>query len=121
MTSRLHQALARANPILFTIFAGLAGFVAYFSMYAFRKPFSVALFTDVPGWHFALDYKIALVLAQVLGYALSKLIGVKIIAEIAPQKRAAGIVGLIVISWFALILFAIVPAPWNVFAMFLNG
>src|SRR3984885_14644972 len=121
MPSKLHQALERANPILFTTFAGLAGFAAYFSMYAFRKPFSVALFTDVPGWHFSLDYKIALVLAQVLGYALSKLIGVKVISEITPQRRATAIVGLIALSWFALILFAIVPAPWNVLAMFLNG
>lgn len=121
MTSKLRQTLETANPLLFTAFAGLAGFTAYFSMYAFRKPFSVALFTAVPGWHFALDYKIALVLAQVLGYAISKLIGVKIIAEITSQKRAAAILGLIVLSWFALILFAIIPAPWNVFAMFLNG
>lgn len=121
MTSKLHRALETANPVLFTAFAGLAGFAAYFSMFAFRKPFSVALFNLVPGWHFALDYKIALVLAQVLGYAVSKLIGVKIIAEIAPQKRAAAILGLIGLSWFALILFALLPAPWNVFAMFLNG
>jgi Family of unknown function (DUF5690) len=121
VTSKLHRLLESANPVLFTTFAGLAGFAAYFSMFAFRKPFSVALYTQVAGWHFALDYKIALVLAQVLGYAISKLIGVKIIAEIAPQKRAAAILGLIVLSWFALILFALVPAPWNVFAMFLNG
>lgn len=121
MTSKLHRALESANPILFTAVAGLAGFAAYFSMYAFRKPFSVALFAAVPGWRFALDYKIALVLAQVLGYALSKLIGVKIIAEITPQKRATAILGLIALSWLALLLFALVPAPWNVMAMFLNG
>jgi hypothetical protein len=121
VTRKLHRAFESANPVVFTVFAGLAGFAAYFSMYAFRKPFSVALFIDVPGWHFALDYKIALVLAQVLGYAASKLIGVKVIAEIAPEKRAPAIVGLVALSWFALILFAIVPAPWNVLAMFLNG
>ena len=121
MNSKLHQALERANPVLFTTFAGLAGFAAYFSMYAFRKPFSVAIFGSVEGWHFALDYKIALVLAQVLGYAVSKMIGVKFIAEVAPHKRAAAIVVLIFMSWLALILFAVVPAPWNVFAMFLNG
>src|SRR5579872_2380907 len=40
MTTKLQQALERANPIVFTVFAGLAGFVAYFCMYAFRKPFS---------------------------------------------------------------------------------
>ena len=62
----------------------MAGFAAYFSMFAFRKPFTVALFIAVPGWHFLLDYKIALVLAQVLGYAVSKMIGVKVIAEIMP-------------------------------------
>src|SRR3984885_3971220 len=121
VTTRLRRVLERANPILFTTFAGLAGFAAYFSMYAFRKPFSVALFSDVPGWHFALDYKIALVLAQVFGYAVSKLIGVKLIAEITANKRAAAILLLIFLAWLALILFAVIPAPWNVFTMFLNG
>jgi hypothetical protein len=121
VTTRLQRALEKANPILFTSFAGLAGFAAYFSMYAFRKPFSVALFSEVPGWHFVLDYKIALVLAQVLGYAVSKLIGVKVIAEITPHKRAGAILVLIFISWLALILFALVPAPWNVLTLFLNG
>lgn len=121
MNGRLHQALERANPVLFSAFAGLAGFAAYFSMYAFRKPFSVAIFSSVPGWHFALDYKIALVLAQVLGYAASKMIGVKLIAEVTPNRRAAAILVLIFMSWLALLLFAVVPAPWNVFFMFLNG
>jgi hypothetical protein len=121
LTGKFHQALEKANPVLFTAFAGLAGFAAYFSMYAFRKPFSVAIFDSVPGWHFALDYKIALVLAQVLGYAISKLVGVKLIAEVTPNKRAAAILILIFLSWLALLLFAMVPAPWNVLAMFLNG
>jgi hypothetical protein len=121
VNNRLHQALERASPVLFSTFAGLAGFAAYFSMYAFRKPFSVAIFGSVPGWHFALDYKIALVLAQVLGYAVSKMIGVKFIAEVTPNRRAAAIVVLILMSWLALLLFAVVPTPWNVCAMFLNG
>lgn len=119
--AKLTQTLERANPVLFTLFAGMAGFAAYFSMYAFRKPFSVAIFNVVPGWHFELDYKIALVLAQVAGYALSKLMGVKLIAEFQPARRAGAILKLIFLSWVALILFAVVPAPWNVFAMFLNG
>jgi len=57
----------------------------------------------------------------VLGYAVSKMIGVKFIAEVTPNRRAAAIVVLIFISWLALLLFAVLPAPWNVFAMFLNG
>jgi hypothetical protein len=113
--------LARANPALFTIFAGLAGFCAYFAMYAFRKPFSAATFDAVPGWNVLLDYKIALVLAQVAGYALSKMIGVKVISEIDPAQRGRAILGLIGLSWLALVAFAVVPAPWNVAALFLNG
>jgi len=113
--------LARANPILFTAVAGLAGFSTYFAMYAFRKPFTAATFEAVPGWHFALDYKIALVLAQVAGYALSKFIGVKVISEIEPRHRAVAILGLIGVSWLALVAFAVIPAPWNVITMFVNG
>ncbi|MBU4433990.1 MAG: hypothetical protein KKC14_06200, partial [Alphaproteobacteria bacterium] len=107
--------------MVFTVFAGLAGFSAYFAMYAFRKPFSAATFDAVPGWPFLLDYKIALVLAQVAGYALSKMIGVKVISEINPVRRAGAILGLIALSWLALVAFAVIPAPWNVAALFFNG
>jgi hypothetical protein len=98
MTTGPQRWLERANPLAFTLFAGLAGFCAYFSMYAFRKPFAAATFGAVEGWHFALDYKIALVLAQVAGYALSKMIGVKVISEIAPRHRGVAILGLIGLS-----------------------
>lgn len=121
LNERVRQGLAKANPLAFTIAAGMAGFCAYFSMYAFRKPFSAATFDTVAGWHFALDYKIALVLAQVAGYALSKLIGIKVIAEMDPLRRAGAILGLIGLSWLALVAFAVIPAPWNVAALFLNG
>jgi len=121
MTTGPKRWLERANPLVFTLFAGLAGFCAYFSMYAFRKPFAAATFGAVEGWHFAVDYKIALVLAQVAGYAASKMIGVKVISEIAPRHRGVAILGLIGISWVALLAFAVVPAPWNVAALFLNG
>ena len=119
--NRMRLWLTKANPVVFVMFAGLAGFCAYFSMYAFRKPFTAATFDAVAGWDFALDYKIALVIAQVAGYALSKLIGVKVIAEMRPERRAAAIVLLIGFSWIALVLFALVPAPWNVLALFMNG
>jgi hypothetical protein len=117
----LRRALSRAPPAVFTAVAGLAGFSAYFSMYAFRKPFTAATFEAVPGWSFALDYKIALVVAQVAGYTLSKFIGIKVISEIEPRRRAAAILLLIGGAWLALVLFALIPAPWNVAALFLNG
>ncbi len=121
MESRFGRALARAHPAIFTLIAGTAGFCTYFAMYAFRKPFTAATFEQVPGWHFALDYKIALIIAQVAGYALSKFIGVKVISEIDPRHRAAAIIGLIGASWLALVAVAVIPAPWNVVALFFNG
>ena len=120
-TAILRDALARAHPAVFTAVAGAAAFCAYFAMYAFRKPFAAANFEHVAGWNLTLDYKIALVLAQVAGYALSKFIGVKVIAEIQPRHRAAAIIGLLGCAWLALILFGLLPAPWKPAAMFLNG
>jgi len=121
MEGWLQRRLAKAGPISFIAVAGLAGYCAYFSMYAFRKPFTAATFDVVPGWHFLLDYKIALVIAQAVGYAASKLIGVKVISEIEPRRRGWAILGLIGAGWLALIAFAVVPAPWNVAFLFLNG
>ncbi len=90
-------------------------------MYSFRKPFAAATFDHVPGWHLALDYKIALIIAQVVGYTMSKFIGVKVISEIKPQHRALAILGLIAVSWLALVAFAVIPAPWNLACLLANG
>jgi hypothetical protein len=113
--------LRNASSVVFTAFASLAGFVTYFSMYAFRKPFTAAGFDHVDGWHYALDFKIALVLAQLVGYAASKFIGIKVIAEMQRTYRAHAILGLIGASWLALVVFALVPAIFKVPAMFFNG
>lgn len=121
MEKSLRNWLSRAGPVVFTLVAGLAGFCAYFSMYAFRKPFSAATYAHVPGWTDLIDFKIALVIAQVLGYALSKLIGIKVVSEVSPAKRAGLIIGLMLSAWLSLVLFAVLPAPFAVVAMFLNG
>lgn len=113
--------IARSHPVLFVAFGGLAAFSAYFAMYAFRKPFTAATFSAVEGWSFALDFKVVIVIAQLLGYALSKLLGVKFVSEMPPARRASAIVALIGLSWLALVGFAILPPAGKVVAMFLNG
>lgn len=100
---------------------GLASFSAYFAMYAFRKPFTAATFDAPAGWPFELDFKIALVIAQVLGYALSKAIGIKVIAELGRKGRGAAILLLIGFAWLSLVAFALLPTPWKIVALFLNG
>ncbi|MHA7831945.1 MAG: DUF5690 family protein [Flagellimonas sp.] len=88
-------------------------------MYAFRKPFSVATFDGLVFW--GVDYKILLVIAQVLGYALSKFVGIKVISELKPNRRLLYLLSLIGIAEISLLLFAWVPAPYNIPLMFLNG
>jgi hypothetical protein len=110
---------AKKSNIPFVLNASLAAFGAYFCMYAFRKPFSVATFEGMQ--LFQIDYKIILIIAQVLGYALSKFIGIKVVSELKANQRVYYLLGLISIAELALVLFALVPKPFNVIFMFLNG
>jgi hypothetical protein len=61
------------------------------------------------------------VIAQVLGYATAKFIGIQVIAEMQPTYRARAILAQIGASWAALAVFAVAPAPFKVAAMFING
>jgi hypothetical protein len=121
MQTALTERLRTAPAAVFISFAGLAGFITYFSMYAFRKPFTAATFEGVPGWHYALDFKIALVIAQVIGYASSKFIGIRVIAAMKARYRAPAILGLIGASWLALVALALLPPVLKLGAIFLNG
>jgi hypothetical protein len=110
------QWLEQAPGWLFGLYAGAMAFGVYFAMYAFRKPFAVASFAEMGA-----SYKIALVIAQVVGYALAKLIGVKVIAELPANRRIAGIVAQVALAEVALAGFALVPAPWNIACLFADG
>ena len=87
--------LSRAPTAAFGLYAIAAAFLTYFSMYAFRKPFAAGEYTllNVPAFDIAIPYefslvpglamplKDALIISQVLGYALSKYLGVKFVTE----------------------------------------
>jgi hypothetical protein len=112
--------LERAPAPVFALYGGLMAFGAYFAMYAFRKPFTVASFAAAAPV-LGVNFKIALVIAQVLGYALSKVAGVKVISEMPASRRALAILALIAGAELALVAFALVPAPWNIACLFVNG
>lgn len=123
LTGRITAALEKAHPAAFGAYAIVAAFSTYFCMYAFRKPFAVGVFegdVDFPIVG-AVAYKIVLIVAQVLGYTLSKFMGIKVISEMTPEKRAVALLGSIGFAHAALLLFAIIPAPYNAIALFLNG
>lgn len=101
------------------IWALVAAFGAYFCMYAFRKPFTAAPFAGLGPW--GIGYKEWLVSSQVIGYTISKFIGIKVVSELPAARRALAILLLIGFAEFALLLFAIVPKPWGIVCLFLNG
>ena len=88
-------------------------------MYSFRKPFAVATYENQS--LFGLDLKIALVMSQVLGYAASKALGIKLNSEIPRRKRAWALLATIVWAEGALLLFALAPPAGQAVAIFLNG
>lgn len=96
-----------------------AAFGTYFCMYGFRKPFTAAAYAEATLW--GIDVKTVLVTAQVLGYTLSKFIGIRVIAEMPPGRRIVWLLGLILAAEVALLLLALTPTPWNTVWMFANG
>ncbi|MFB9841308.1 DUF5690 family protein [Mucilaginibacter ginsenosidivorans] len=104
---------------LVSLMAAISSFGAYTCMYAFRKAYAAGTFSGIQYLH--VDYKVWLVIAQIIGYTMSKFYGIKFISELKPGQRAKSILLLIGIAWLALLLFAVVPAPYNIIFLFING
>ncbi len=111
--------LARQPKWIFSLYAITAAFLTYCSMYAFRKPFTGAEFAQLSLW--GIDYKIVLIISQVLGYMLSKFIGIRVVSEMPHDQRIRAILILIGAAWMALLLLGLIPYPYNFPALFLNG
>lgn len=120
-TRFLTQWLERAPAPVFVAVAIVAAFSTYFAMYAFRKPFAAAKFENEYFLGTAVALKTAIVISQIIGYALSKYIGIKVCSEVTPARRAIMLVGLVGMAQVALVLYGIVPNNWKVVAIFLNG
>lgn len=117
--SWLTQWLSNSGGTALAAYCIAAAFGTYFCMYAFRKPFTAGTYE---GLTFAgVAFKTVLIAAQVSGYTLSKFIGIKVISEMPAHRRAISIVGLIALAELALLGFAVVPAPWNMVMLFING
>lgn len=111
--------MKKNTSIWTTVFAAAAAFSTYTAVSGFRKAITAVQFEGVS--YGGIDYKIWLVMAQVLGYAFSKLIGVKVVSEMKPHQRPLYLLGLVLFALLALLGFATVPAPYNIVFLFLNG
>jgi len=91
-------------------------------MYGFRKPFAAAAWTgDVELWGYTLGLKSTLIISQVLGYCLSKFIGIKVISEMGGRNRNTALLMLIGVAELALVGLALVPDAWRPICLFVNG
>jgi len=101
------------------LYAAVVVFLAYTMIFGFRKTFTVATFDGltIAGY----SYKTVLVICQMLGYLLAKFYGIKYISELKRTGRGKIILVLTGISWISWLLFALVPMPYNIVFLFVNG
>lgn len=117
---RITNRLTRLPGLVFSLYAIVAAFSTYSCMYAFRKPFTATGYDGVEDM-WGLKFKSAIVIAQVLGYTLSKFIGIKVVSEMGRNSRGRAILFLVLIAEFALLGFAVAPVKWKFLFLFLNG
>lgn len=115
----IQRKLAESHPAVVPIYAAIVAFCTYSCMYAFRKPFTAATFDNL--FFLGLKYKDVLIIAQLIGYTLSKFLGIKIIAEMKLKNRGWNIIKLIGIAAVSLLFFALIPSPYNIIFLFMNG
>ena len=115
--------LRTTNTAVFSAYTVVAAFVSYLSMYGFRKAFAAAKYEGAIAIPLvgALDKKTLFVIAQVLGYCISKFLGIKVVSEMKPGQRALAILACIGVAETGLVLFGILPAPISAVGMIING
>lgn len=101
------------------LYAAVVVFLAYTMIFGFRKSFTVATFDGlfIAGYH----YKTILVICQMLGYLAAKFYGIKYIAELKRTGRGKLILTLTGVAWLSWLCFALVPLPYNIVFLFING
>ena len=97
----------------------IAAFGCYFCVYGFRKPFTAGQYIDQ--YWLGIHWKSILISSQIAGYMLSKWCGIFFVSSITWEKRARAIVISIVIAELALLGFGLIPRPWNLLFLVLNG
>ncbi|MHA8106831.1 DUF5690 family protein [Aquirufa sp. 5-AUSEE-100C1] len=97
----------------------IAAFGCYFCVYGFRKPFTAGQYIDQ--YWLGIHWKSILISSQIAGYMLSKWCGIFFVSSITWEKRARAIILSTLVAEFALLGFGLIPRPWNLLFLVLNG
>lgn len=111
--------LSRFKSITVALYLATTVFFTYTSIFAFRKAFTVATFEGVQFW--GVSYQVLLIVSQVLGYLLSKFAGIRIIAELKRMQRWKASLLMMSTAWLSLLIFAMLPPPYGMVCLFVNG
>ena len=110
----------KINPQVKTgLYAAVVVFLAYTMIFGFRKSFTIATFDGltIAGY----SYKTVLVIFQMFGYLLAKFYGIKYISELKRTGRGKIILLLTGVAWISWLFFALIPPPFNIVFLFING
>ena len=116
MPKKLTEIINRSSFNL-TLFTSVTAFFTYMCFYPFRRAYTAATYEDLA--FFGVHFKILIISAQVLGFAVSKGLGIKYVSEMLPQYRSRNLLIMISLSWICYLFFAITPAPYNLFFIFM--
>ncbi|RYG18625.1 MAG: hypothetical protein EOO07_08545 [Chitinophagaceae bacterium] len=110
---------SKNNHLKTGLYAAVVVFLAYTMIFGFRKSFTVATFDGITIAGYS--YKTVLVICQMLGYLLAKFYGIKYISELKRTGRGKIILVLTAFAWLCWLFFALIPVPYNIVFLFLNG
>ena len=115
----IKKQLSKAPLYVLAIYASLLIFLLYTCCYAYRKPFTAALYEGET--LFGFDLKILYVLSEIIGYALSKFIGVHILPSMQKHQRVYYIIGLLTFSELSWLGFGFLPVSLKLVCVFFSG
>jgi hypothetical protein len=107
------------HRILVALYIAILTFMTYTAVFAFRKPFTVAVFEGKT--LLGLPLQTVLIVSQVLGYMLSKFAGIRIISSLNRQARWKAAAWLVGTAWVSLLMFAITPYVLGPLWFMING
>lgn len=116
MPQKLNEIIHR-NSFNLTLFASVTAFFTYMCFYPFRRAYTAATYDDLV--FFGVNFKILIITAQVLGFAVSKGLGIKYVSEMLPQNRSRNLLIMIGLSWVCYLFFALTPGPYNLLFIFM--
>ena len=116
MQKKLNQFITQST-FTQTLFASITAFFTYMCFYPFRRAYTAATYEELA--FFGVNFKILIITAQVLGFAVSKGLGIKYVSEMLPQNRSRNLLIMISLSWICYLFFALTPAPYNLIFIFM--